>query len=364
MMRFARFGAAIGLCAALAACGEGSSVVSNCPTCSTHTVSSALSNGTLSQWQQLPSMPHSRANHCAVSMNGFLLVLGGNYFDAASGGFLNIGTVDAAPLQPDGTLGAWVQSPLPNPMSQCTAAAGNDSSVFIVDGLFDDDVHFGSRVWRGTVGPDGTVSGWTLVAHLPKNLRILSDQAWVIGTKMVAMNSPIFPDGSGNSSAMELDLVDPGRGWTQRAWSPNFRGHALYALSGQRAYAFGGYTADTNTVVTDSDAVPFVLDQIVGVGIPTTPLPQPTSFGDAVAVDGYIFVVGGKSAIFGAAGVPDTFAAPINADGTLGAWAPATPLPQGRTDQRVTLAGSYLYVTGGGFNGPGVDTVFAAQARF
>jgi hypothetical protein len=364
MMRFARLAAAIGLCAALVACGEGSSVVSGCPTCGPHTVTSALSNGTLSAWQQLPAMPHPRANHCAVAVNGYLLVLGGNYLDPVSGNFVNVPTVDAAALLPDGTLGAWVQSPLPNPMSQCTAAAGNDSSLYIVDGLFDDDVHFGGRTWRGTVASDGTVGGWTLMGLLPRNIRILSDQAWVVGTNLVAMNSPIFPDGTGNSSGMELDLVNPGRGWTQRAWSPNFRGHALYALSGQRAYAFGGYTPDTNAVVTDSDAVPFVLDQIVGVGIPTTPLPQPTSFGDAVAVDGYIFVVGGKPAIFGAAGVPDTFAAPINGDGTLGAWAPAMALPQGRTDQRVTLGGSYLYVTGGGFDGPGVDTVFAAQVRF
>jgi hypothetical protein len=281
-----------------------------------------------------------------------------------SGNFLNIGTVDSAALNADGSLSTWVQSPLPNPMSQCTAAAGNDSFLYIVDGLFDDDLHFGGRVWRGSVASDGTVGGWTQVALLPQNVRILSDQAWVLGTKIVAMNSPIFPDGSGNSSGMELDLVNPGRGWTARPWSPNFRGHALYAFSGQRAYAFGGYTGDTNAVVTDSDAVPYVLDEIVGVGIPTTPLPQPTAFGDAVAVDGYVFIVGGKAAIFGASGVPDAFAVPINADGTLGAWAPAAPLPQGRTDQRVTLGGSYLYVTGGGFDGPGLDTVFAAQVRF
>ena len=30
----------------------------------------------------------------------------------------------------------------------------------------------------------------------------------------------------------------------------------------------------------------------------------------------------------------------------------------------LTLAGDFLYVTGGGYMGPGLDTVFAARVRF
>jgi hypothetical protein len=30
----------------------------------------------------------------------------------------------------------------------------------------------------------------------------------------------------------------------------------------------------------------------------------------------------------------------------------------------VTLAGDFLYVSGGGYQGPGVDTVYAARVRF
>lgn len=74
-------------------------------------------------------------------------------------------------------------------------------------------------------------------------------------------------------------------------------------------------------------------------------------------------MIGGKSSLFGS-GVPAALSAHVGADGQLGAWSAATSLPEGRTDMAVTLAGDFLYLTGGGYMGPGVATVFAARVRF
>jgi hypothetical protein len=93
-------------------------------------------------------------------------------------------------------------------------------------------------------------------------------------------------------------------------------------------------------------------------------LPKPTSFGQAVAVDDWLFTVGGKDEVLTGKGRSDVVAARIGADGTLGAWSALPTLPQGRTSLALTLAGDFLYVTGGGYDAGGLDTVFAARVRF
>src|SRR4029078_1995 len=93
-------------------------------------------------------------------------------------------------------------------------------------------------------------------------------------------------------------------------------------------------------------------------------LPKPTSSGQAIAVDGYIFLIGGKDEVLTGKGRPDAFVAKIGAGGTLEAWATAAPLPAGRTSHALTAYGDFAFVTGGGFCAGGLDTVFSARVRF
>src|SRR5207302_5251003 len=109
---------------------------------------------------------------------------------------------------------------------------------------------------------------------------------------------------------------------------------------------------------------PIAADGSIGALFNATPLPVPVSFGEAVAVDDWLFVIGGRAQVFGAAGTRSVYAAPIAADGSLGAWSTLAELPQGRTNHDAVVGGNYLYVTGGGYDGPGLDTVFATRARF
>ena len=93
-------------------------------------------------------------------------------------------------------------------------------------------------------------------------------------------------------------------------------------------------------------------------------LPKPTSFGQALAIDGFVFVVGGKDEVLTGKGRADGFSAKIGVDGTLEAWSTLPALPQGRTSLALTAYGDFVYVTGGGYDAGGLDTVFAARVRF
>src|SRR5512143_3366971 len=81
---------------------------------------SPVATGELADWQMGPALPVARANHCAVAIDSWVLVVGGNRSDG-HGGFVTADEIDAAQLAADGTLGAWqVAGHLPSPASEPT----------------------------------------------------------------------------------------------------------------------------------------------------------------------------------------------------------------------------------------------------
>jgi hypothetical protein len=100
-----------------------------------------------------------------------------------------------------------------------------------------------------------------------------------------------------------------------------------------------------------------------GAGIPTSKLPAPTAFGEAVAVDDHVFVVGGKPEVFGDASSA-VYSAPIQADGSLGAWTTLAALPMARTNHELVLVRDFLVIAGGASTGGGDANVLVARVRF
>jgi hypothetical protein len=153
--------------------------------------------------------------------------------------------------------------------------------------------------------------------------------------------------------------------WTDDDWLSGFLGRPEYAFTGAYLYAMGGYLSvdGGNPTVTATHGAPIESNGKVGTPFATQSLPKPITYGGGVAVDDWIFVVGGKASPFGS-GEADTFSSHVGSGGQLGPWKAQASLPQGRTDMALTLAGDFLYLTGGGYMGPGVATVFAARVRF
>jgi hypothetical protein len=77
----------------------------------------------------------------------------------------------------------------------------------------------------------------------------------------------------------------------------------------------------------------------------TTTLPTPLHSLGAVVFNGSVYIAGGSGA--GNVPVATVFRAPINADGTLGAWSPLTALPFARSYFAFGVNGSFLYAFGG-----------------
>jgi hypothetical protein len=325
-----------------------------------------MANGTSASWATLTPMPIARANHCSAVLGGTLLVIGGNTKPAGSTDFVTTDVVHAADLQSDGTLGPWrIAGHTPSPVIGCTAAV-NGNELLVIGGLFDQESD-GGAVWSATLGPDGMLDAFQRRGGLPAGRVALSSAAWMDADTLFVVDTDL-PTMTSAGRVVVMHATLPAGGavgaWTVDSGPSPFRGRAQYAFAHGALYTLGGYTGGkVNATVTDASVTPIV-DGAVGASVSVIALLHPRSFGKAVAVDDYIFVVGGKDAIFSGAGETEVDAAAIGADGQLGGWSAVAPLPDGRSNNDAVLGGDFLYVTGGGMGGPGLADVFAARVRF
>jgi hypothetical protein len=324
--------------------------------------SGARANGSLGAWQTLSPMPLPRANHCAVAAAGYLVVIGGNFEPDGGSGFVDIDAVHVAALHADGSIGAWSQAgTTPSPVSGCTAAASGNT-LYLVDGLYDDTSDQG-HVFSAELSATGKLGAWKPLGLLANGQDAFYSAAWVAsdpGSSLYVIDSSL------SSTTVLRASTSPKLGaWSQESWLSGFLGRPEYAFTGAYFYAMGGYLSDDggNPTITAAQGSPVEPGGKIGPSFVTESLPMPVTYGSGVDVDDWIFVIGGKSSPFGT-GEANAWSSEVGPSGHLGTWKAVTSLPQGRTDMAVTLAGDFLYLTGGGYMGPGLATVFAARVRF
>jgi N-acetylneuraminic acid mutarotase len=91
---------------------------------------SILADGTLGNWSQISTLPQPVHSHAAVFWQNEILVMGGrtNYLGQY------VGTTYAAPVAPNGNLGAWSSGlPLPLPIAYHMSTS-SDTSAYVIGG--------------------------------------------------------------------------------------------------------------------------------------------------------------------------------------------------------------------------------------
>ena len=132
--------------------------------------------------------------------------------------------------------------------------------------------------------------------------------------------------------------------WTNTTPLPAARRTVRPAVWNDRLYLIGGN--DGAAFQATSYVAPLNADGTVGAWTTTTPLPAPQTSHATVANNGYMYVVGGNT---GSTCVTTVRYAPINANGTLGAWSTTSALPAPRCGnvEAVTIANGFMYAAGG-----------------
>jgi hypothetical protein len=86
-----------------------------------------------------------------------------------------------------------------------------------------------------------------------------------------------------------------------------------------------------------------------------TSLPGAIRGGQAFVTNSRVYYCGGLTT----ATVATVYTAPINADGTLGAWTTSTPLPSAQRQQQSLVTNSHVFLIGG-YDGVGVNVMYIA----
>jgi hypothetical protein len=285
--------------------------------------------GELAVWQSVAPLPVARANHCSTAIGDWLLVIGGNHKEGA--GFVKTAEIHAAQLAPDGTLGPWQLAGMaPSPVTECTATS-DGTHLYVIGGIYDDETA-ARQVWTASLYDTGHLAPLTSLGTLPEI--VISSEAIVRDGELIVMDTRLPADGD-TTITLRTKLTSP-LAWTIDDWRIGFRAQAQYALG----------------------------DRFTFVPRMTRPLPAPTSFGEAVAVDDWIFVAGGREKVFGASGTTTVVAAQHDPDGNLGPWQTVSALPMIRTNHELVTVGDFLVLTGGAGEGPGDTTVLTARVRY
>ncbi len=297
-----------------------------------------------------------RFNHGTVAYNGFLYVIGG--WDGST--YLTTtaqGAVLYAPINNSGALGSWT-----------AAGATSDLTVARQD--------FGIAVNNGYIyiaGGDSGPSDLTSVQYIPINANGSITAAWstvaagaltggsdgYYGTRATVYNGYLYIAGGASTTYKNKIYYSAlnANGNTAGSWSTatNFTDgryeHGIAAYNGY-FYIMGG--TDDNTLMADVQYAPINSNGSLGAFSYTASLTNPRKDFSVAVSNGHMYVIGGYDSMRGNTLI-DVQMSAINADGSLGAWTTTTPFNTlasfntlGRYGAGAVISNGYMYVTGGG----------------
>lgn len=359
--------------------------------------------GTLGTWVPATSLPATRTNHTAVEYNGFIYVMGG-LVDGTAGTTGLYSDIQYAPINSDGSLGAWTAT-TSMPITNNGHASVVYNGFLYVSGGDDPSVTPKVRFARLGTGGSGNPSVWTsagttiatnrtnhtsavydgylyVLGGVQSGSTVASVQSaplseiGVVGSWSAINGLPITRQdhatvisngyiyvigGSGTTGASNVIYAllckssNNGVGgctgaagtvgtWTYGSTLPDNRYSVAASVSNGYIYTIGGYST---TQLSDVLYTTVNANGGLGSWTATTSLPIARSGAVSFVANGYLFVLGGTQTatpIY----LTSVISAPINSvDGTLGAWKQTTNFTTGRVSMGIAVFGGYVYLSGG-----------------
>jgi N-acetylneuraminic acid mutarotase len=305
----------------------------------------AISTDTIGTWTTESNvLPQELAVATSVVYNGYVYVMGG----VDSGGLVS--TVYSAPLNSDGSVGAWTTeaNALPQPLANSNSVVYN-GYIYVIGGY---DGSFVDTVYSAPLNPDGSVGAWTTEANaLPKTLSnpatvVYNGYVYVMGgfdginRQSTVYSAPLNPDGSVGVWTTEVNAL------------PQVRSDLNLVVYNGYVYVMGGF--DGTNVQSAVYSAPLNPDGSVGAWTTeANALPQGLASATSVVYNGYVYVMGGGDNV---GFLSTVYSAPLNPDGSVGAWTTeANALPQPLAVATSVVYNGYVYVMGG-FDGTNVQS--------
>lgn len=368
---------ALGLtAAALAACsGGGSSTGSggggggggSPPVCDpgSHLGESGVCEATLAEWITAPLLNEARDHHVTFAVptqdDGWVLhVLAGvqNMTTAVMSG-------ESAPINSDGSLGAFTLNPGAGEVMYGPSVAVVDGYVILTGGLR--PVPGGLKPSRTTnvapINADGSLGAFVQGTDL--GLGRFHHAMIAVGTTLYVTGG-LAGAGTDNTALVERATVMPDG--TLSAWEaltplPDKRSHHGLAVAKDALYVTGGLKGDpANNPVDYKDVLraPLNADGTLGAWSVVSDLPVSLGTHASFVHLDFLYVAAGVEG--NATNTPAVRRARVNDDGSLGAWEDALAMPKKHAHTHQTpVVGGFVYSAGGAVNHMSLKDVYIGR---
>lgn len=269
----------------------------------------------IASWTPTTPMPDTLTYHGVAIQNGFLYVSGGNKNPAPAD---IIQTVRVAKIETNG-IGAWnLVKELPIELFQHAMVAAGDY-LYVIGGW--DGKSARSDVFRAKPA-NGTITQWDKISE-DYPTRINFHDAAVVKDRIYVVGGRINNDVRTNEVRYAAVTAADGSlgSWTAVQGLPQAVSAAAVVAHNGYLYVTGGFNG---TTALDTVYYAKVGDDGNITTWQTATFTGARYFHEALVVDNKLIILGGTD---GAEKV-DVLAAPINSDGSLGAWVAQSPLPE------------------------------------
>lgn len=299
-------------------------------------------DGVLGPWGTGPALPASLVSATSLVTKSRVYFFGGYDSTGTSAAFAYY-----APINADGTLGAWVSFTSGLPAIGAPQTIVTKNRAYMLGGAysFSGTDTVSNAIYTATIDDYGVLSSWTNSGQtLPANVCeaaafVTMGRVYLIGGRLAGTaNSNAIYTAPINADGTLGAFVSAGTFPVAQAW-----GTAV--VTKNRVYIVGGYYHATNTPQSSIYTAPINADGTLGTWTATTSFPT-TMFGaDVFVVKSRVYFIGGYTA--SNAQTSAVYSAVINADGSLGTWVLQNTLPVALGSAQVVVTKNRLHVLGG-----------------
>lgn len=261
-----------------------------------------------------------------------------------------VNTVYTALINADGTLGSWTTT------TAFPFSCGYAQAVVVKKYVYIIGAWTGSgsnTVYYTTINADGTIGSWGTLNTFPAAASFVHP---------IVTNNRIYicggHDGSNVVSTVWTAPINNSGligSWSAATSLPIAMNYYSLAVTKNRVYLLGGSPGGNNALNTVYTAV-INADGTIGTWSTATPLPTAMYYMMCYTTKNRIYLLGGHT---GAAQSNTCMSAAINADGTIGTWSVSAPLPYNLSHSAIVATKGKLHLLGGHNGSGGIATVLS-----
>jgi hypothetical protein len=310
------------------------------------TLSVNSANPSIGSWNTVAtSYPSNIGRSATVTYGGYIYNIGG--YD----GTTQVNTVYSAKVNADGSLGTWTAQGTLTAARYGSGATVVNGYVYLLGG--GSSTSGSTTVQYAKLGPGGTLGSWQTGTSLPAASiynQAISANGYIYtiantSSSYTANDTPVYSikvnaDGTMASSWTSVNAVP---NYTLGGATSAFSRAAVTYANGYM-YVVGGYNAVTSALANVYYA-PVNSNGTLGTWVSSAnTIPGGRRDTSAVAMNGYLYVPVGVNT---AGSVVNTVSyAPINTDGSIGAWSSTTAAPDNISFPNVTAVNGRIYMLG------------------